>query len=292
MCAIICWPLWSYLLCPVFMRETWFIFVTWLIHMCAMTHSYVWHDSFICVTWLIHMCDMTHSYVWRDVFICVNDSFICVNDSFICVTWLVHMCEWLIHTCDMTRSYVWHDSFVRVTWHIYVRATWLIDVCVTWLIHIWTPLVHIYDMTHPYTWHDLLTSSNPSSLPSCLSSCHTHTHINVDTQTHTGSCMCDMTHPFMDMTQPNMWYDLLISFDPSSLPPCLYGHTHTNQRRHTDTDLCGLCMCDMTHSYTWYGSFIYVKTTCWHPPIPLPCHVTHPYVWHDTFIYVRYDSFL
>ena len=51
-----------------------FICVTWLIQMCAMTHSYVWHDSFICVTWLIHMCDMTHSYVW--------------HDSFICVTWL------------------------------------------------------------------------------------------------------------------------------------------------------------------------------------------------------------
>ena len=34
-----------------------------LIHMCAMTHSYVCHDSFICVPWLIHMCAkcaMTH----------------------------------------------------------------------------------------------------------------------------------------------------------------------------------------------------------------------------------------
>ena len=25
--------------------------VTWLIRMCDMTHSYVWHDAFICVTW-------------------------------------------------------------------------------------------------------------------------------------------------------------------------------------------------------------------------------------------------
>ena len=24
---------------------------------------YVWHDSLTCVTWLTHMCDMTHSYV-------------------------------------------------------------------------------------------------------------------------------------------------------------------------------------------------------------------------------------
>jgi len=57
-----------------------------MIHMCDMTHSYVWHDSFTCVTWLIHMCDMTHLHVW--------------HDSFICVTWLIHM-------CDMTHSYGW-----------------------------------------------------------------------------------------------------------------------------------------------------------------------------------------
>jgi len=28
-----------------------------------------WHKH-ACLTWLIHMCDMTHSYVWRDSFIC------------------------------------------------------------------------------------------------------------------------------------------------------------------------------------------------------------------------------
>jgi len=37
-----------------------FICVTWLIHMCDMTHSYVWHDSFICVTCPIRECDVTH----------------------------------------------------------------------------------------------------------------------------------------------------------------------------------------------------------------------------------------
>jgi len=57
---------------------------TWLIHMCDMTHSYVWHDSFICVTWLIHMYDMAHSYV--------------CHDSFICATWLIHM------PCSLTKE--------------------------------------------------------------------------------------------------------------------------------------------------------------------------------------------
>jgi len=29
--------------------------LTWLIHMCDVTYSYIWRDSFICVTWLIHL---------------------------------------------------------------------------------------------------------------------------------------------------------------------------------------------------------------------------------------------
>jgi len=36
---------------------------TWLILVCDMTHSYVWHDSFLFVTWLFLKCDMTISYV-------------------------------------------------------------------------------------------------------------------------------------------------------------------------------------------------------------------------------------
>jgi len=31
------------------------------IHIREITHSHVWHDSSICLTWLIHMCEMTHS---------------------------------------------------------------------------------------------------------------------------------------------------------------------------------------------------------------------------------------
>jgi len=46
----------------------WFICVTWLIHMCDMTH--------LCVTWLIYTRGMTHSYAW--------------HDSFTRVTWRIH----------------------------------------------------------------------------------------------------------------------------------------------------------------------------------------------------------
>jgi len=69
--------------------------VTWLIRVCDMTHSYMWHDSFVYVTWLIRICDMTHSCVW--------------HDSFVYVTWLIRI-------CDMTHSFMWHDFLVYVTW--------------------------------------------------------------------------------------------------------------------------------------------------------------------------------
>jgi len=71
----------------------------WLIHMCDVTHSYVWHDSLVCVTWPIHMCDMTHSHV--------------CHNSCICVTWLIHM-------CDMT-----HGAKGRYRWRSMTHDSWL-----------------------------------------------------------------------------------------------------------------------------------------------------------------------
>jgi len=107
-----------------------FIWITWLIHlcdmthscvtlldhMCAMTHSYVLHDSFICVTLPMHMCDVPHLHVWFD--------------SFMCVTWLIdmwdimHTClKRLIHTCGMTHRVVRHDAYVCNTIHSYSPST-------------------------------------------------------------------------------------------------------------------------------------------------------------------------
>ena len=78
--------------------------VTWLVCMCDMTHSYVWHVSFVYVTTLNCMCDitqlyMTFSYVGHDL---------CIR-----VTWLIRM-------CDMTYSYICHDSCVCTTRHFLV----------------------------------------------------------------------------------------------------------------------------------------------------------------------------
>jgi len=55
---------------------------------------HVWHDSFTCVTWLIHVCDITHSHVW--------------HYSFTCETWLIHMCDIdNIHTRDDIVDWDW-----------------------------------------------------------------------------------------------------------------------------------------------------------------------------------------
>ena len=36
--------------------------------LCRRRAGSVRHDSFMCVTWLVHVCDMTHSCVWHDLF--------------------------------------------------------------------------------------------------------------------------------------------------------------------------------------------------------------------------------
>jgi len=161
-------------------------FVTWLIHMCDMTHlsmwlDYVWYDTCLYETWLIYFFSKKEC---PDLSRMCHDSFLSViwlihmlwHDSFIRETWLIHICEvtysyvwhdsftyekWFIHIFDVTHSYVWHDSLTRVTWLApmgHVRHIRMCDmthsyvwhdsfICVTWLIH-------MCDMTHSYVWHD------------------------------------------------------------------------------------------------------------------------------------------
>ena len=151
--------------------------------MCAMTHSYVCHDSFMCVVWLSHMCDMTHSYLGggrpRDCCLGAN-----VSHSFFCETWLLHMCEWLmgghrwqamtwLSGCkratwlvlirEVTHSGVWHDSFIPggslVAGHdmavkpqttIFMSSVWhdsWLIMCVIWLI-----FIHVYIYMYIYIY--------------------------------------------------------------------------------------------------------------------------------------------
>jgi len=150
-CACVC-----VLVCVCVCVRVSFICVTWIIQLCDVTHSYVWHDYVICVTWLACVCvcvcvcralqhaatchlrDTTHFYAQHEA---GNDR---VDNSLDMAhthelppktrwrenTILVRVMG-IIHVCNMTHSCVLHDSFIRVTWLIYSR-----------------------DITHSYVWRD------------------------------------------------------------------------------------------------------------------------------------------
>jgi len=115
---------------------------------------HIWISPY--VTWLIRVCDMTHSYVWQEWGVELPALWI-HRATFICVTWLIHTCTWLIHMFETrkvsyhqllifvgTRSYVWHDSFTCVTWHIHMcRMSAL-------------PCHQLFESIEPhsYVWHD------------------------------------------------------------------------------------------------------------------------------------------
>ena len=65
--------------------------------LCGIIHSHVRHVSFTCVTWLIPVCDMTLSYVW-------HDSFIHVKWFILCVTYFIHMCNIALRTLRARRN--------------------------------------------------------------------------------------------------------------------------------------------------------------------------------------------
>jgi len=91
-----------------------FICVPWLIHMCAMIHSCVCHDSFICLCrGMSHVCHMTHTYHEthhsRSECACVShDSYILCHTSLMkwvcmCVTWLIHIMSHITQEVSVTH---------------------------------------------------------------------------------------------------------------------------------------------------------------------------------------------
>jgi len=201
--------------------------VTWLIHMCVMTRSYLCRVSCLCVLWLIRIRALIYPHVWRGYSHVWHDSFICATyNAFILAPWrihtcgMAHSCSWhvlftcvshvftcvilLIHTCELTRLYVTGNLFIHATWRIYMcnmtcSCVWYaLFICVIWRIH-------LCDMTYSYVWHD----------PFVLLTWIFH--------------MCDMTHSFV-------WND---SFK------CMTWLTH---------------MCDMTH---WYVCNTLPRSDLW-----------------------------
>jgi len=193
--------------------------LVWRIQCVTHCPGNVWHDSFICVTWLIHMCDITHSYVsfnmslvWRIQCVthCPGNVW---HDSFICVTWLIHMCA-------MTHSYVCHDPCIRVTWLIHVRdmtqhkpLSWMSHSTRSGMCDTLMPLaVCVCDMTYSLVWH--------TDAAHCV--CMWHDLFTCVTRWCCSLCwcvtwpiyMCDMLMPLAvcvcDMTHSSVWHDVFI----------------------------------------------------------------------------------
>jgi len=155
-----------------FVRDITDLYVTWLIHMCDMTHTlparrierdmtnlyvtwrvrirhesfHTWHDSFTCVEWLSHMWDMTRS--------CVPAHAMCHGTH----------CE----SCHTERQR--HSQIDRA------QNQEILNIeGVTWLICTWNDLYinavtysyifhhsFICGMTHSHVWHDSPAARAPS----------------------------------------------------------------------------------------------------------------------------------
>ena len=116
--------------------------VPWCIHMCAMAHSCVCHDSIMCVPWFIHVCCCTCSgrecvAVFCGVLRCLAVSCGMLRCVAVCCSMLQYvavccsvlqcaavcrsalqrkivllMCvPWLTHMCAMMHSYVCRNTF-------------------------------------------------------------------------------------------------------------------------------------------------------------------------------------
>ena len=160
--------------------------VPWLLYMWVMTHlccgdALLWcANAGVCV-WCVWVCLVR---VWRASFMCLyvawldihvtftNDSCY-MNGLLICESWLIRavvkqrsaMALWQVCLC-LICVYMWHDltlmshvchTYQRLTWHEWVKATWVNDLWV---------------MSHSCCRHALLSYPFTDVSLLCLCICH------------------------------------------------------------------------------------------------------------------------
>jgi len=150
----------------------------------------------------------------------VTDSYV-RYDSFICARWFIHM-------CDMTHWQAWRDSMVRVTWLVDKCRGWATTraICATWLIHV------RYGSFTCATWrigHDTFTGvvDGHQTEPYMTSEPYLQSHI-----CHAWLCLMPV-------------HDTIFTWHQSHICRAIYA-----------TGIKQSHICDMTHSYVQYDSFI------------------------------------
>jgi len=134
-----------------------FIFVTWLIHICNMTHSYTWHDSYTHVMRTLHMPDyMCEWYAPLCLIKCVHNmpDYMCVwpaQSRVPAPAPFVTRMNAPRHTCDWV-------AFIFVKWLIYMYARVWQDWYMTHtyervMSHVWmSHVTHMNESCHTYEW--------------------------------------------------------------------------------------------------------------------------------------------
>jgi len=127
----------------------------------------VWHDTFICVTWLNHMCDMTHSYMRHDPFICVvmqHKKWVISHlymMSHVSRTNDVHpiACKYFptLQICSLLIKFPSCSPLIQqlgvcVCVYVCVRARVCVCVCVWVCICQGVTCVHVNESCHTYEW--------------------------------------------------------------------------------------------------------------------------------------------
>jgi len=124
-------------LCHVWMCHIWMCHI-WMCHiwMCHIWMCHILNASHCRVTWLIHMCDMTHWYVWHDSYESQDTVYVCTTtrSHVSCDGVVSHMhescvrslsewckCSWLFHIFVTNEAY---DAFTCDTTHSYATNIW------------------------------------------------------------------------------------------------------------------------------------------------------------------------
>jgi len=148
-----------------------------LFHINEMTYSRVCHDLLICVTrpsfiyvtwfscmrvtWLLHMCDMTHSHVWQTSRVWHNSIHMCVC---VCVCECVRHDSLTssgfrsaknesCHTYNGVMSHIWmsHVTHMNESCHTHewvMSHIWMSHVTHIWMSHV----IHMNESCHTYEW--------------------------------------------------------------------------------------------------------------------------------------------